>query len=284
MILLTFLSALFISSIAAVISITGLIAIFPGAPVTVGLMGAALELGKLVSASWLYRSWDNSNKLMKGYFISAVMVLSFITSIGIFGYLTKAHVEGTQNLGANSDQIVLIDNQIAQEQDDIASAKNTIQQLDKAISTLSGNERTAARAVSLRNSQRTERVSLNETIATSNRKIVELRAERAKLNAGQRQLETEVGPIKYIAQMIYGSDDATTLDKAVRLLTLMIIFVFDPLAILLVIAANQQLKDKPEPPEPESITKDTIKDNITNMTEWNPGAWFKMVKSPTASD
>lgn len=278
MIILTFLSALFISTIAAWFSIAGLIAIFPGSPIAVGLMGAALELGKLVSASWIYRFWDDANKLMKAYFISAVVILSFITSVGIFGYLTKAHVEGSQNIGANMDQIALIDNQIQQETDNVDAARKSLQQLDVAINTLSANERTAARALTLRNSQRRERVSINETIAKSTAKISELRTERAKLNAGQRQLETEVGPIKYVAQLVYGGDDVATLDKAIRLLTLMLIFVFDPLAILLVVATNQQLKKPrniiPVAPEPEK------KDNVTSMTDWNPGTWFKMVKDP----
>ena len=109
MILLTLFSALFISLVAAYFSIAGLVAVFPGAPVAVALMGSALELGKLVSASWIYRFWDKTNVLMKTYFITAIMVLSFITSIGVFGYLTRAYAEGTEGLDANSEQIVLFD-------------------------------------------------------------------------------------------------------------------------------------------------------------------------------
>lgn len=286
MTIITLLSAAFISSIAAWFSIAGLVAIFPGSTIAISLMGVALELGKLVAASWIYRYWNVANRLMRMYFITAVMVLSFITSIGIFGYLTKSHVEGTQGLDTNAEQILLIDNQIAQEQTAIDDARKTIQQLDVAILSLSSTERSAERAIRLRATQRNERVSLNETIKNSNKKMVELRAERAKMNVGQRQLETEVGPIKYVAQLVYSSDDATTISKAVRLLTMMLIFVFDPLAILLVIAANMTMKMNKEEHkkvmiEPTKNFVESMQNNITPMdNDWNPGSWFKMVKKP----
>lgn len=286
MTIITLLSAFFISSIAAWFSVAGLVAVFPGSPIAISLMGAALELGKLVAASWIYRFWDSANKLMRVYFVTAIIVLSFITSIGIFGYLTKSYAEGTQDLGNNSEQIVLLDNQIEQEQLIVDDARKTIQQMDVAIASLSNTERSAERAIRLRATQRNERVSLNETIRTGNKKVSELRAEKAKLNAGQRTLETEVGPIKYVAQLVYSSDDATTIDKAVRLLTLMLIFVFDPLAILLVIAANMTAKmnreeNKKVKIEPTKNFVESIKNNVTEMNDdWNPGSWFKMVKKP----
>ena len=129
MILLTLFSALFISSVAAYFSIAGLIAIFPGAPIAVGLMGSALELGKLVSASWIYRFWNRTNVLMRTYFITAIVVLSLITSIGVFGYLTRAYAEGTEGLDANSEQIALLDSQLAIEQDNVQVAHGFIQLL-----------------------------------------------------------------------------------------------------------------------------------------------------------
>ena len=291
MTLITLFSALFISSIAAWFSIAGLIAIFPGAPVAVGLMGAALEMGKLVSASWIYRFWNKTNILMKGYFIVAVMVLSLITSVGIFGYLTRAHVEGTQGLDANTEQITLLDEQITTERDNVASARQALQQMDAAVNNLVGDVNRVERAVQIRNSQRRERASLTASITESNTKIQQLQKQKAELNVGQRKLETEVGPIKYVAQLVYGADDATTLDKAIQLLTLMLIFVFDPLAILLVIAANLSMKKETPvtviPPTKnfaDALNKSepaTRVDNTTNMDmDWNPGSWFKMVKSP----
>lgn len=291
MTLITLFSALFISTIAAWFSIAGLIAIFPGAPVAVGLMGAALEMGKLVSASWIYRFWNKTNMLMKGYFIVAVMVLSLITSVGIFGYLTRAHVEGTQGLDANTEQITLLDEQITTERDNVTSARQALQQMDAAVNNLVGDVNRVERAVQIRNSQRRERASLTTSITESNTKIQQLQKQKAELNVGQRKLETEVGPIKYVAQLVYGADDATTLDKAIQLLTLMLIFVFDPLAILLVIAANLSMKKETPvtviPPTKnfaDALSKSepaTRVDNTTNMDmDWNPGSWFKMVKTP----
>lgn len=295
MTIITLLSALFISTIAAWFSIAGLIAIFPGAPVAVGLMGAALELGKLVSASWIYRFWKKTNVLMKTYFITAILVLSLITSVGIFGYLTRAHVEGTQGLDANTDQIALLDEQIGMERDNITSSRQALQQMDAAVNNLVGDVTRVERAVQIRNSQRRERTSLTASITESNTKIQQLQIQKLELNVGQRKLETEVGPIKYVAQLVYGVDDAITLDKAIRLLTLMLIFVFDPLAILLVIAANLSMKEKDQskkmnpvvlPPtknfaETAHNAEPVVQNNTTDMEmEWNPASWFKIVKSP----
>ena len=293
---ITLLSAFFISSVAAYFSIAGLVAIFPGATLAVTLMGAALELGKLVSASWIYRFWNKTNILMKAYFIVAVMMLSFITSIGIFGYLTRAHVEGTQGLDANVEQITLLDEQVANERQNVTMARQALQQMDAAVNNLVGDVKRVDRAVQIRNAQRRERTSLMQSITVSNNKIQELQKQKADLNVGQRKLETEVGPIKYVAQMVYDQDDASTIDKAVRLLTLMLIFVFDPLAILLVIAANISMNDgtpKGEnyttmvfPPTNnlgESLSRKNIKENVTTMpTDWSPGSWFKIVKKPSA--
>ena len=297
MILLTLLSALFISSVAAWFSIAGLIAIFPGASVAVGLMGTALEIGKLVAASWLYQSWESSNKLMKAYFFSAVTILSLITSIGIFGYLTRAHVEGTQGLNAGSEQVALLDEQITIDKQNIVSSRAALQQMDAAVNNLVGNEKTTERALAVRSSQRMERATLTKDILTSNSHIVDLQKQKSILNKDQRKLETEVGPIKYFAQLVYASDNLETIDKAVRVLILMLIFVFDPLAILLVIAANISAKNAPKntvtsTPTPDSteniqprnkskIRLDFGDEKSTPMKEdWNPGAWFKMVKRP----
>lgn len=291
MILLTLFSALFISTVAAWFSIAGLIAIFPGAPVAVGLMGTALEMGKLVSASWIYRFWNKTNMLMRTYFIVAIMVLSFITSIGIFGYLTRAYVEGTEGLNDNAEQISLLDEQILVERENITASRGALQQMDAAVNNLVGDANRVERAVQIRNSQRRERSTLSASITESNGKIAELQKQKSELSVGQRKLETEVGPIKYVAQLVYGTDDATTIDKAVRLLVLLLIFVFDPLAILMVIAANLSMKKETSvtvvPPTKnfaETLSKSepaTHVENTTNMNiDWNPESWFKIVKKP----
>lgn len=285
MIIITLFSALFISTVAAYFSIAGLIAIFPGATFAVGVMGAALEMGKLVSASWIYRFWDKTNLLLKAYFITAIFILSFITSIGIFGYLTRAHVEGTQGLDANTEQISLLDEQIAIERQNADMSRKALQQMDFAVNNLVSNEKTTERAISVRNAQRKERASLISGISESNEKINALLKDKSVLNVGQRKLETEVGPIKYVAEMVYSKEDATGIDKAVRLLTFMLIFVFDPLAILLVIAANIQMKYEKDNILDHTATRIPFEpdneDKTTNMSnDWNPESWFKIVKRP----
>jgi hypothetical protein len=248
-------------------------------------MGTALEMGKLVAASWIYRFWKNTNILMRSYFIVAIAVLSFITSIGIFGYLTRAYVEGTQGLGENSEQIVLLDEQIQIERDNVASSRLAIQQLDAAVNKLIADSLRVERGVQIRNAQRNERSTLASTMSTSNVKITELQKQRAELNVGQRKLETEIGPIKYVAQLVYGADDTTTIDKSVRLLILLLIFVFDPLAILMMVAANISMKKNGAsvivPPTKNFAESVNITDNTTKMdTNWTPERWFKIVKKP----
>lgn len=292
MIIITFLTALFISCVAAYFSIAGLVAIFPGATVAVMLMGMALEMGKLVSASWIYRFWNSTTWLLKTYFVTAVIILSFITSIGIFGYLTRAHVEGSQGLDANTDQIVLLDEQIVNERQNITMSRQTLQQMDAAINNLAGDATKVERLLQIRNTQKKEKNALLTGIGTSNENIQQLQKQKSLLNVGQRKMETEVGPIKYVAQLVYSNDDATTIDKAVRLLILLLIFVFDPLAILLVVATSIMLNTPKEEttgkklpvvvlPPTKNIGEQLNNINVTSMSDdWNPGNWFKIVKTP----
>jgi hypothetical protein len=281
MTIITLLSALFISSVAAWFSIAGLTAIFPGASVSVGIMGVALEIGKLVAATWLHRFWKKTNFLLKIYFISAVIILSFITSIGIFGYLTRAYIEGTQNLNANADQIALLDNEIEIEREHITSLRQALQQMDAAINNLITENR-VERAVQIRNTQRRERQLVNDGITEANVKITNLQKQKSELNIGQRNLETEIGPIKYVAQLVYETDDAETIGKSVRLLILVLIFVFDPLAILMVIAANISFKHRENFDNEISLKKsiDTQENTTTMNNDWSPENWFKIVKKP----
>ena len=292
--ILLFLSAFFISSVAAWFSIAGLVTIFPGAKLAVILMGSSLDFANLISASWLYRFWDKAHRLMKTYFISAVCILSIITSMGVFGYLTKSHIEGAENLDANTEQLSLLDSQILIERENITASRAALQQMDAAVNNLVGDVTRIERAVQIRNSQRRERSALTTTISESNQKIQAVQQQKSLLNVGQRKLETEIGPIKYIAQLIYGQDNTETIEKSVRLLTILVILVFDPLAILLVVAANMQLQQLNKPTLKESTLPPTknlaqtlqdqgkkiyVDSNVTKMeTDWNPGSWFKIVK------
>jgi len=247
--LLTFLSAISISMIAAGYSIIGLATLFAGAAVPIIAMGTALEIGKLVAASWLYHNWKSDvPKLLKAYLFAAIIVLIFITSMGIFGFLSKAHLDQVKPTSGNNIKISLIDKQINQQQLIIDRSQKTLDQLDKALEVYIEKE-FVTRGLKERAKQEEERNALNSAINNASDKIVELTNSKAGLQLEQDKIEAEVGPIKYVAQLIYGEDAQSHFDSAVRIVILILIFVFDPLAVLLLIAANislRQIKAKKE--------------------------------------
>lgn len=244
LIIITFLSAISISIIAAGYSIIGLATLFAGAAVPIIAMGTALEIGKLIAASWLYNNWRSSfvPVSLKTYLFSAVVVLVFITSMGIFGFLSKAHLEQVQPTTGNEIKINSINTQISQQETIINRAEKTLAQLDKSIEVYLNNEY-ATRGLKERKKQEEERNTLQSTINTATDKIVELQTQKANLQLQQDKIEAEVGPIKYVAELIYGKESAKShFDEAVRIVILILIFVFDPLAVLLLIAANISLR------------------------------------------
>ena len=256
--ILTLLVGLAISGVAAWYSIVGLMAIFAAAKVPIAIMGAVLEVGKLLTASWLYQYWEKANKLIKGYFITAVVVLMFITSMGIFGFLSKAHMDQTLSVGDNSLLIERLDKKIDREQVRIKDAETVIGQLDKAVQVLIDYDRIRGPkgSIAVRESQNEERAQLTSVIDDAYLRIDDMSMEKLELDKEQLALEAEVGPIKYIAAFIYGDDlDNKLLDKAVRWIIVTIIFVFDPLAVLLIVAANMTLKEAYNKPKKVKITK-----------------------------
>ena len=237
---LTLLTALAISAVAAYYSIIGLIAIFSSAMIPIAVMGVVLETGKLVSAAWVYHHWKRTPVLLKTYLISAVVVLMFITSMGIFGFLSKAHIEQTTVNSDNTLQIELIDSKIQRERDTIQRAENTLLQLDTALEKYV-ELGAVTKGLNARKEQEAERNELNTTIDESTDAIATLTQKKSELNADRIAIEAEVGPIKYIAELIYGESSTGVLEDAVRGVILIIVFVFDPLAVLLLVAANQSL-------------------------------------------
>ena len=240
--ILTFLSAISISIIAAGYSIIGLATLFAGAVIPIIAMGSALEIGKLVAASWLYQNWRSDvPRLLKVYLFSAIIVLIFITSMGIFGFLSKAHLDQVQPTSGNTIKINTIDNQIKRQEIVIDRAEKTLTQLDKSIEVYLNNEY-ATRGLKERQKQEAERNELNTAIKNASDEIAKLSTEKANLQLAQDKIEAEVGPIKYVAELIYGDDAKSHFDEAVRIVILILIFVFDPLAVLLLIAANISLR------------------------------------------
>ena len=245
--LVTFISAISISLIAAGYSILGLATLFAGAYVPIIAMGSALEVGKLVAASWLYHNWRrNIPKSLKAYLFTSIIVLVFITSVGIFGFLSKAHLDQVKPTAGNTEQIALIDKKIKQEEKIIERAEKTLAQLDKALDVYIDKEY-VSRGLKERNKQKEERDLLNKSIDESMAKIADLNNSKSSINIEQLKLEADVGPLKYVAELIYGDNAKDHFDSAVRIIILILIFVFDPLAVLLLIAANislNQWRDK----------------------------------------
>ena len=239
--LLTFLSAISISVIAAGYSIVGLATLFAGAVVPIIAMGSALEVGKLVAASWLYHNWNSDvPRLLKGYLFGAIIVLIFITSLGIFGFLSKAHLDQVKPQSSNNIKIELLDKQINQQNLIIERAEKQITLLDKALEVYIDKEY-VSRGLKERKKQEEERKELNTAINNASDEISKLTLQKSEIELTQDKIEAEVGPIKYVAELIYGENAKDNFDKAVRIVILILIFVFDPLAVLLLIAANISL-------------------------------------------
>jgi hypothetical protein len=245
---LLFVVALSLSAVAAWYAVAGLVAIFAAATIPIVIMGSLLEASKLVVASWLYRSWKEIPLWMKSYFSAALIVLMLLTSMGIFGFLSKAHLDQAIPTGDVAAKLALIDEKIKTEKENINASRKELSQLDSQVDQTIARTTEASgaeRAITIRRSQQKDRARILNEIGVAQTKIASLNEERAPIAAEVRKVEAEVGPIKYIAALIYDDAESDTLERAVRIVTILIVIVFDPLAVLLLVAANWQLrKDK----------------------------------------
>ena len=243
---LIMLVAITISAIAAWYSVAGLTAIFSAAVVPVIIMGGALEAGKLVATVWLHNNWRRAGWAFKTYLIPAIVFLMLLTSMGIFGFLSKAHSDQSLVTGDATSRVAIYDEKIATERENIAQAKKALEQMNAQVDQMLGRtdtERGTERAVVIRKQQAKERAALQTEINKSQKIIQQLQAERAPFAAEARKVEAEVGPIKYIAALIYGDNpDQNILERAVRWVIILIVIVFDPLALTLILAANKQFE------------------------------------------
>lgn len=262
---LLFITALSLSAVAAYYSIMGLVAIFAAAAIPIFIMGSLLEASKLVVASWLYRTWKEIPILMKSYFTFAVIVLMLLTSMGIFGYLSKAHLDQAIPSGDVQAKLALIDEKIKTEKENINAARKAITQLDQQVDQTIARTTDAAgadRSIAIRRGQQGERNKLLNEIGAAQTKIAKYQEERAPIAAEVRKVEAEVGPIKYIAALLYGDNPETDLlEKAVRWVIIMIVIVFDPLAVLMLVAANWQMR-KDQESQSVVIKKDSENNNV----------------------
>ena len=240
--LITLFAALSLATVAGWFSIVGFMAIYAGAPIPALIMGAVTELAKLVTVSWIYRNWEYSDWKLKAPLIYFTIALMTATSIGVFGFLSKAHLEQGAGTVDNSSKIETLNYQIEREKAIIADNEKVIAQLDATVNSFLGKDRTD-RSLSVRRSQAPQRKQLRDESAAVQKRIDELSAEKFKLESEVRKMQLEVGPIRYIAELFYGVEENATknIESAVRIFTLLIVSTLDPLAVILLIAANHTL-------------------------------------------
>ena len=228
-----------ISAISAWYSIVGLTAIFAGAFWSIVIMGATLEIGKIITVTYLYRNWKSLSLLITTYFISAVMILMAITSMGTFGYLSKAHIEHTsdsQNIDAKLERI---DQMITRERERIVRAERVQSQLDASINSLI-EQKYVVVGLEARRKQESERKDIAERIREYQTTIDKLTDEKIPLQQSMRDARREVGPIRYVAELIYGSSDTELMERSIRGIIILLVLVLDPLAILLIMVSTHR--------------------------------------------
>jgi hypothetical protein len=238
----TLLVALALSSIAAYYSIQGLMAIFAAAMTPIMMMGGILEIAKVITTIWLHRYWKRSSWSLKTYLILAVIGLAFLTSMGIFGFLSKAHSDQTLLGGDIQAKIAIYDENIRVAKDAVESDRKQLRQMDEAVDQVMSRSKDvngADKANNIRKSQAKDRATLAKNIETNQKLIQSIEQQASPIRAEIRKVEADVGPVKYIAAFIYGDNpDVNLLERSVRWVIILIIFVFDPLALMLVIAAQ----------------------------------------------
>ena len=260
---LAFATSLLVAGVAAWFSVIGLATIFSGSWWPVIIMGGVLEIGKLVTAAFLHINWNKINVLMKSYLCTAVLVLMLITSLGIFGFLAKANIE--QNLQGDSYtlEMSIIDKRISAKESQLKRLEDRTANLDNIIDTARPEDRNY-----IDGRQKEERKQIALAVDPIVDDIVQLNNDKLPLQRLQLEQDGEIGPIKYVAEMIYGEDALDKIDNAARILILFIIFAFDPLAVLLLVASLGLIARKPDLPVDNDGNITIAAENID--TSFNP--------------
>jgi len=258
-------TALALESVAAYYSIIGLTTIFVSAFIPIAIMGSVLEVAKVVAVSWVYRNWNTAPVLIKYYLVAAITVLMLITSMGTFGYLSKAHMDQAVPTGAIQDKLNILDEKIKFVKDNIDASRKELKQLDEAVDQTMARTTDASganQATAIRRSQQKDRNRILQEIQQSQSTLASLSEQRAPISGELKKVEAEVGPIKYIAALAYGSAPSEDmLDRAVTWVIILLVSVFDPLAVVLLLAANQGLSKK-------EITEDFFRDDSVKKKSW----------------
>jgi hypothetical protein len=270
---LALLVAIGLSAIAAYFSVIGLTTIFAASFWPVVIMGGTLEVAKVVAASWTYRNWNIAPFSIKAYLVASILTLMFITSMGTFGYLSKAHIDQTASSSDVVAQLAIYDEKIKVARENIDANRKALKQYDEAVDQIMGRsdtEKGAEKAVVVRRSQQKDRARLQEEIQAYQKEIGILNDTRAPLAAQVRKVEAEVGPLKFIAELFYEKVDSQFLDKTVRWVIILIVIVFDPLAIILLIAANigiSKTKIEEQQTEEQQDTQEEIESRARLLKE-----------------
>jgi hypothetical protein len=259
---LALISGLAISGVAEYYSIMGLIAIYPAAFWPIVIMGVVLGVGKITATVWLKQNWDYAPFFLKVYILPAIVVLMMITSLGVFGFLSKAHSDQSLVSGDVQAKIAIYDEKIKVAKDNIDANRKALKQMDEAVDQVMGrstDEKGADKAVAIRRGQAKERTRLLSEIAAEQKTISQLSEERAPIAAEVRKVEAEVGPIKYIAHLLYGENpDANILEKAVIWVTVLIVIVLDPLAVIMLLASQYTFQRFRKQEEDEYLLHETV--------------------------
>ena len=284
--LLTLFTALAISTVAAFYSIVGLMSIFAGATTAIAVMGVSLEVGKLICASWTFTNWKTSPVIMKSYFIFAIVILMIITSLGIFGFLSRAHITQSSPTTLLTERIERIELKIVQKNIQITRYQGRLNTIDDALQRYI---ELGAVSKGLRKIGEMEEETnlLNTKIETLEKEIDDFTDEKFSMKTEINLAEVEVGPIRYVASMLYDDVSERELERAVRWIIILLIFVFDPLAVVLVIAANISLRDYRKERKmatrtvtvmPDLSDKEVIdKENVAEYEEENGSEDFKIL-------
>ena len=260
---LALLSGLSISAVAIYYSVAGLVSIFSAAMVPIVVMGVTLEISKLIATMWLKINWTRAPYFIKAYMSAAIVVLMIITSMGIFGFLSKAHSDQSLVSGDVQSKIAIYDEKIKTARDNIENSRKQLKQMDEAVDQVmarSKDERGANNSNTIRRSQQRDRTAIAKDIEANQKLIATLNDEAAPIRAEVRKVEAEVGPIKYIAAFVYGDNpDANLLEKAVTWVIIIIVAVFDPLAVILLLASQYSFQWFRKPEETDEPVVEKVK-------------------------
>lgn len=271
-------TAVLLSVVSAYYSLSGLMAIFSGAAISAAVMGGVLETAKISATVWLYNFWKKANTLMKAYFLVAIVILVAISSVGIYGFLAKSYEGQSATTSQAENRIERVEQRIEREEKDIARAQEQLDLLDESIERYLELD-VVSRGLDAREEQAEERAQLRETINSSEEQIAEYEDELLELRQERDNLEVEVGPIKHIAAALYGQENAVEhYDQAARILIILLVLVFDPMAVLLMVSGNIAINNrmrktpapKKSPPKPAKPKEPVQEQKETTTPEDTP--------------